>query len=112
MATSRGVYTTGAADEGQDLRRRNVPGYEGSNGDVAQSFDELYDKKASKVGCSLVVNENDGADGWIKQPRVSILQTLDEYEYLLAPLVFTLISFFTRMYKIGLSPIVTWDEAQ
>lgn len=37
---------------------------------------------------------------------------MDEYEFLLAPLIFTLVSFFTRMYKIGLSPIVTWDEAQ
>jgi dolichyl-phosphate-mannose-protein mannosyltransferase len=37
---------------------------------------------------------------------------LDEYEYLIAPLVFTALAFFTRMWKIGLSPIVTWDEAQ
>jgi len=37
---------------------------------------------------------------------------LDEYEFIIAPLVFTAISFFTRMYRIGLSNIVTWDEAQ
>jgi dolichyl-phosphate-mannose-protein mannosyltransferase len=37
---------------------------------------------------------------------------LDEYEFLIAPLVFTALAFFTRMWKIGLSPIVTWDEAQ
>lgn len=48
----------------------------------------------------------------IFQPKVSILQTLDEWEFLIAPLVFTIVSFFTRMYKIGLSNIVTWDEAQ
>ena len=46
------------------------------------------------------------------QSETSILQILDEYEFLIAPLVFTILAFFTRMYKIGLSPIVTWDEAQ
>ncbi len=48
----------------------------------------------------------------IFQPKASILRTLDEWEFLIAPLLFTIISFFTRMYKIGLSNIVTWDEAQ
>jgi dolichyl-phosphate-mannose-protein mannosyltransferase len=42
----------------------------------------------------------------------SIIDTLDEYEWIWAPLIFTFFAFFTRMYKIGLSPIVTWDEAQ
>ena len=42
----------------------------------------------------------------------SILSTLDEYEFIIAPLIFTFLAFFTRMYKIGLSDIVTWDEAQ
>ena len=37
---------------------------------------------------------------------------MDEYEFLIAPIVFTALAFFTRMWKIGLSPIVTWDEAQ
>ena len=46
------------------------------------------------------------------QPETSVLQILDEYEFLIAPLIFTILAFFTRMYKIGLSPIVTWDEAQ
>jgi dolichyl-phosphate-mannose--protein O-mannosyl transferase len=42
----------------------------------------------------------------------SVLSLLDEYEFIWAPLIFTFFAFFTRMYKIGLSPIVTWDEAQ
>lgn len=42
----------------------------------------------------------------------SVLAYLDEYEFILAPIVFTLLSFFTRMYRIGRSNIVTWDEAQ
>ena len=46
------------------------------------------------------------------QAQQSILSILDEYEFIIAPLIFTFLAFFTRMYKIGLSPIVTWDEAQ
>ena len=42
----------------------------------------------------------------------SVLGFLDEYEFIWAPLLFTALAFFTRMWKIGLSPIVTWDEAQ
>ena len=37
---------------------------------------------------------------------------LDEFEFILAPIVFTALSFFTRLFRIGLSNIVTWDEAQ
>jgi len=37
---------------------------------------------------------------------------LDEYEFILAPILFTFLAFLTRMWKIGLSDIVTWDEAQ
>ena len=40
------------------------------------------------------------------------MKFLDDYEFLLAPLVFTALAFFTRMWKIGISNIVTWDEAQ
>lgn len=47
----------------------------------------------------------------VQKPQ-SLLEQLDEYEWIIAPLVFTFLAFFTRMYKIGLSPIVTWDEAQ
>ena len=46
------------------------------------------------------------------QPAQGLTAFLDEYEYLIAPLIFTALSFFTRMWKIGLSDIVTWDEAQ
>jgi dolichyl-phosphate-mannose-protein mannosyltransferase len=42
----------------------------------------------------------------------SFVDILDEYEFLIAPIIFTALAFFTRMWKIGLSPIVTWDEAQ
>jgi dolichyl-phosphate-mannose-protein mannosyltransferase len=42
----------------------------------------------------------------------SIIDTIAEWEWVYAPILFTLLAFFTRNYKIGLSPIVTWDEAQ
>lgn len=42
----------------------------------------------------------------------SILQLIDEWEVVWAPIIFTAVAFFTRLYKIGLSNIVTWDEAQ
>ncbi|KAL1866591.1 hypothetical protein VTK73DRAFT_4647 [Phialemonium thermophilum] len=41
----------------------------------------------------------------------SVVQVLNDWEWVIAPLVFTALAFFTRFYKIGLSPIVTWDEA-
>lgn len=95
MATRQGAYTTSAGDESQELRRRNVPDYSSSNGGALAepSLDELDDKKTRQV-------------------QTSILKILDDYEFILAPLIFTFFAFFTRMYKIGLSPIVTWDEAQ
>ena len=40
------------------------------------------------------------------------VQFLDDWEFLIAPLIFTALAFFTRMWKIGISDIVTWDEAQ
>ena len=46
------------------------------------------------------------------QKEQSFLSVVNDYEFLLAPLIFTLLSFFTRMWRIGLSNIVTWDEAQ
>ncbi len=42
----------------------------------------------------------------------SIWKILDQWEVFYAPIVFTAIALFTRLYKIGLSNIVTWDEAQ
>ena len=47
-----------------------------------------------------------------RQQQQDLWATLDEYELVIAPLVFTALAFFTRMYKIGLSNVVTWDEAQ
>ncbi len=48
----------------------------------------------------------------LSQPQSGLIAFLDEWEFLIAPVIFTALSFFTRMWRIGLSPIVTWDEAQ
>ncbi|KAL2349641.1 dolichyl phosphate-D-mannose:protein O-D-mannosyltransferase-like protein [Cryomyces antarcticus] len=84
-------HATGADRRADDLRRRNVP-KDQRNGLAAYTSLEVDDKKT-------------------KEKASSIWSTLDEYEFLIAPLIFTFLAFFTRMWKIGLSPIVTWDEA-
>ncbi|ANZ77296.1 BA75_05005T0 [Komagataella pastoris] len=43
-----------------------------------------------------------------EEPVTSILT---RYEPYVAPIIFTLLSFFTRMYKIGINNHVVWDEA-
>lgn len=78
------------ADVGDAARRRNIPG---TPQQVLVQPPQADDKKKAK-----------------KAP--SVLDVLDQWEWLIAPIVFTALAFFTRLYKIGLSPIVTWDEAQ
>ncbi|KAJ8061805.1 hypothetical protein OCU04_009598 [Sclerotinia nivalis] len=89
MAPSKAAVASGA-DHAQTTRRRNVPS---SNGSLVDTV-EIDDKKTQ-----------------VKKGKQSIVQFLDEWEFLIAPLIFTIFAFFTRLYKIGLSPIVTWDEA-
>ncbi|KAK2607422.1 hypothetical protein N8I77_006094 [Diaporthe amygdali] len=89
-ATERAVAS--GADVGDSLRRRDVPSTQpGAMQGQPQADDKEKVKKVKK------------------QP--SILQVLDEWEFLIAPILFTALAFFTRLYKIGLSNIVTWDEA-
>ena len=49
MTASRDAYTTSAAQDSSDLRRRNVPAYDGSNGSLKRSYEETDDKKTQKV---------------------------------------------------------------
>jgi len=83
--------TTGSNPADQELRRRNVVAPSGSATSVVPA-DKPDTKKQQK-------------------PQQSVLQLLEEWEFLYAPIVFTFFAFFTRMYKIGISNIVTWDEA-
>ncbi|KAF2154557.1 glycosyltransferase family 39 protein [Myriangium duriaei CBS 260.36] len=80
-------YATGADKEGE-LRRRNVQSTQ-PNG-TAKTFD--VDEKT-------------------KQKVQKAASTFDDLESIIAPILFTALAFFTRLWKIGLSPIVTWDEA-
>ncbi|KAJ9273608.1 CAZyme family GT39 [Paecilomyces variotii] len=91
MASTDAALTTGA-DQNAGVRRRNVPGTEDSRGNVPAVVRDEQDVKVHRKQQSL------GA-------------VLDEWEFILAPLIFTALSFFTRMWRIGRSNIVTWDEA-
>ncbi|KAK0127661.1 Protein O-mannosyltransferase 2 [Cadophora gregata f. sp. sojae] len=92
MASEKGAVASGLDAETQATRRRNVPS-NSANGGLVDRI-EIDDKKMQK-----------------KKPEQTFLQFLDEWEFIIAPVIFTFFAFFTRMYKIGLSPIVTWDEA-
>lgn len=92
MASEKSAAISGADYETQSVRRRNVPSSTGNGGMVDRI--EVDEKKTR-----------------VKKSAPSFLELLDENEYIIAPIIFTLLSFFTRLYKIGLSPIVTWDEA-
>ena len=96
MASDRAVHATGAVAEEDSLRRRNVETHKGTNGSINVSQVEVDDKKSQKKS---------SASG-------GLLQVLDDYEILIAPLIFTALAFFTRLWRIGISDIVTWDEAQ
>ncbi|KAJ6032425.1 hypothetical protein N7540_003157 [Penicillium herquei] len=71
-----------------DLRRRNVP-----NTTQSQSYGAEEDNKKRKP------------------QSTSFLQVLAEWEPILAPIILTALALFTRLYRIGRSNIVTWDEA-
>ncbi|ROW03962.1 hypothetical protein VSDG_01063 [Cytospora chrysosperma] len=87
-ATEKASVASGA-DAGDGLRRRNVP--DSQAGAVQHQTQTAEKQKAKK--------------------QLSPLQFLDEWEFLIAPIIFTALAFFTRLYKIGISNIVTWDEA-
>ncbi|KAF1831050.1 PMT-domain-containing protein [Decorospora gaudefroyi] len=84
------AHATGADAQAEELRRRNVASQAQPPAPAAA---ETPQKEKSK------------------DKPFDIISFLDEYEFIWAPLIFTFFAFFTRMYKIGLSPIVTWDEA-
>jgi dolichyl-phosphate-mannose-protein mannosyltransferase len=86
--TAYAAQTTGVQTSAEELRRRNVP---------AQS-------KTPAAALAPITEKT-------KEKPSSFLSLVDEYEYIWAPLIFTVLAIFTRTWKIGLSPIVTWDEA-
>ncbi|EXJ76603.1 dolichyl-phosphate-mannose-protein mannosyltransferase [Cladophialophora psammophila CBS 110553] len=92
MATTNSGHSTGAGKDEAELRRRNVTSYEKANGQHVYKLEAEDTKKLQK-------------------PQTGILQFLDDWEFLIAPIIFTAFALFTRLWRIGLSPIVTWDEA-
>ncbi|GLI81934.1 protein O-mannosyltransferase 2 [Penicillium ochrochloron] len=79
------------AKHGADLRRRNVP----DTGKASTStFTVEHDVKKTKPGQSP-----------------SFLHVLAGWEPIIAPILLTAFALFTRLYQIGRSNIVTWDEA-
>ncbi|KAI5787104.1 dolichyl-phosphate-mannose-protein mannosyltransferase [Geopyxis carbonaria] len=77
------VVSTGADKDAAGLRRRTAVADDGSK--LLEGEDKKKELKRSDDGIDI--------------------------ENIVAPILFTLLSFFTRMYKIGRSNIVTWDEA-
>jgi dolichyl-phosphate-mannose-protein mannosyltransferase len=117
MATA--ARTTGADAQTDELRlRKNVapqsqipvvaeaPVKEKSKEKVCTSFCPRHSSFPPACSC------NDQVLELTTQQPFDVISFLDEYEFIWAPLIFTALAFFTRMWKIGLSPIVTWDEAQ
>ena len=68
---------------------------------------------AADVPAPPIIAEIDEKKSLAKKTQSpSIWQLLDQWEVVWAPIIFTAVALFTRLYKIGLSDIVTWDEAQ
>lgn len=114
MAASQPSYATGVDRQDEELRRRNLQSNQQYN--AGWQPQDLKEKSKEKVCIHYICFYEGFKFLWelmqeMQKPR-SLLDQLDEYEWIIAPLVFTALAFFTRMWKIGLSPIVTWDEAQ
>jgi dolichyl-phosphate-mannose-protein mannosyltransferase len=111
------AQTTGVDGRVDELRRRNVAGQPAAGAPaVAQAL--TIEKSKEKVRNAYEIRAQGSKpaaalDGELTSSQpFSALAALDEYEWIWAPLIFTALAIFTRMWKIGLSPIVTWDEAQ
>lgn len=104
MAADRAAAS--GIDAGEGLRQR-AAGPSQVSPAAPQPIDDK--KLAKKVGLSkarpLIPISNN-----IQAPTV--LDTFNQWEPIFAPLIFTALAFFTRLWKIGISDIVTWDEAQ
>ncbi|KAJ5645525.1 Glycosyl transferase family 39 [Penicillium longicatenatum] len=84
------AISTGAKHD-SDLRRRNVPDTARPQAPVPYTAEDVKKQKPQST---------------------SFLQVLASWEPILAPIILTALALFTRLYRIGRSNIVTWDEAQ
>ncbi|KAJ5765553.1 hypothetical protein N7520_005112 [Penicillium odoratum] len=83
------AISTGAKHD-SDLRRRNVPDTARPQASMPYIPEDVKKQKAQAS---------------------SFLQVLAGWEPILAPVILTALALFTRLYRIGRSDIVTWDEA-
>ncbi|KAJ5641587.1 hypothetical protein N7490_005587 [Penicillium lividum] len=83
------AISTGAKHD-SDLRRRNVPDTARPQASMPYIPEDVKKQKAQTS---------------------SFLQVLAGWEPILAPVILTALALFTRLYRIGRSDIVTWDEA-
>lgn len=112
MASTGAAYTSGAERKTGELRQRGAPELE-LNGQSISTRLDAEDRKKLKVSYQLQAHQDALLTmEKLKKTQNGFLAFLDEWEFLIAPLIFTALAFFTRMWKIGLSDIVTWDEAQ
>lgn len=120
MATTSNAAVATGAEHGESLRRRNVATPQAAPQQIVQVEDKKKLQKKVRITPAaymlpwMVATSSRGhlTNSFALLQEASFLQTLDEWEWLIAPIVFSFLAFFTRFYKIGLSPIVTWDEAQ
>ncbi|KAJ5540649.1 hypothetical protein N7494_005725 [Penicillium frequentans] len=83
------AISTGAKHD-SDLRRRNVPDTARPQAPMPYTAEDVKKQKPQST---------------------SFLQVLAGWEPILAPIILTALALFTRLYRIGRSNIVTWDEA-
>lgn len=96
MASPTSGFATGSTREDAELHRRTVQSYDKANGQHVVKLEADDTKKLQGR----------------PQSEGSITQILDDLEPVIAPIIFTGFALFTRLWRIGLSNIVTWDEAQ
>ncbi|KAK9471426.1 Dolichyl-phosphate-mannose--protein mannosyltransferase-like protein 2 [Dipodascopsis tothii] len=77
--------------------------------DLRQRTTRSQQAKLATAGAAAPVATPKSAPAKAAEP--SVLTDLAKIEKVLAPAVFTLLAFGSRMYRIGASDIVTWDEA-
>jgi dolichyl-phosphate-mannose-protein mannosyltransferase len=87
MASNKAAVASGA-DHGDGLRKRPVP-----SSQTAPRLVEPEDNKKSLP------------------KEKGFIEIFEDWEPIFAPIVFTVLAFGTRLWKIGISNIVTWDEA-
>ncbi|OAA67891.1 protein O-mannosyl transferase [Niveomyces insectorum RCEF 264] len=95
MASNKPFAASGAQPANADALRQRAAVASPKTSSVAAAPAEIDDKKKKKTAT----------------PSPSIWQLLSDWEVVYAPIIFTAVALFTRLYKIGLSNIVTWDEA-